>query len=226
MATAIAVLLSTSGCTAIARAIQQSPKVKARRAANNSNPAYRDGQQPSGTTLALPPRECMSERDARLVRATEERTWATDELLPAIWRAASVDPGGERHRVGSNDDGFCHELFVRESIPWSGSPQLAEAAAAALEGTEHTMVLVPLVVFPYACREKMVSVNDGSGAKIGEVGTGEDICSENGNTWVYLALVGRDGEIVWRNGTDASTHQHDTARMSDWLVEGLPPLRS
>ena len=203
-------LVATSGCAWL----------HAKKIAKRTNPAYRTGAIP-GPTRLLPVFECpRAKRDVARDDGARERL--ARSLVPALWRTAG---GTGEPAVGPEPSpAFCHELFESESYPpWAGNEALHDAVASQLtDGEQSALVLFHAPT--YSCREKAGTVRDRNGVAIGSIGTGEEICEENGNAFVFAYLFAADGAIIWQSGENVDLRE-DGAAVAGRLLEGFPRER-
>ena len=206
----LASLVATSGCAWL----------HAKKIAKRTNPAYRAGAIP-GPTRMLPVFECpRARRDVTL--DAEARRRLASNLVPALWRAAG---GTGAPLVGPEPSpAFCQELFESDSYPpWAGNEALHDAVASQLADGEQS-ALVLFHVPTYSCYEKAGTVRDRNGVAIGSIGTGEEICEENGSAFVYAYLFGADGAIIWQSGETVDLRE-DGAAVAGRILEGFPHER-
>lgn len=204
---AIALASATAGCGWL----------HARTIAKRTNPAYRSGPLP-GPTLAIPVFECPRQRrGVELDRDARGRL--ADTVVPALWQAAGVP--GEPALRAEPSVGMCRELYLNERYPsWSGNAALREAVRRELDDG-HQSVLAMFVAPTYACEEKLGTVRDHTGAVVGSVGTGDEVCAENGSADLMVYVLSSQGEMIWQSGMRIDLRE-DPAGYVGSLFEGFP----
>lgn len=189
----------------------------AKQIAKRTNPKYRSAVIP-GPTRVIPIFACPRERRGVTPDASSRRRLLTD-VVPALWRAAGGN--GEPALGDEPTPVLCQEFLEDEDYPsWAGNDALRGAVAGLLADGEQS-VLTVFLALTYGCEEKTGSVRDANGVLVGTVGTGDEVCAENGGAFLFAYLLSADGEIVWHSGAEVSLHD-DAAAMSRSLFEGFP----
>jgi hypothetical protein len=205
----LASLVATSGCAWL----------HAKKIAKRTNPAYRTGAIP-GPTRMLPVFECpRSRRDVSRDDAVRRRF--ESNLVPALWRAAGGT--GEPMLGPEPSPAFCQELFESDSYPWAGNEALRAAVASQLADGEQS-ALVLFYAPTYSCNEKAGTVRDRNGVAVGSIGTGEEVCEDNGYAFVFAYLFAADGALIWHSG-DTVGSREDGAAAAHRILEGFPHER-
>lgn len=194
--------------------------IHARQIARRTNPQYRTGAIP-GPTRVVPIFECPHARRG-VEPSARDRERFRDTVVPALWQAAGAD--GEPQVSSAPVRALCRELYENDTYPpWSGTPALRDAVRD-LVGPGERSVLATFVAFTYQCEEKVGTVRDSTGAVIGSVGTGDEVCAENGRAHLMTYLLADDGALVWQAGIDADLAD-DPQALAASLFEDFPRAR-
>lgn len=119
---------------------------------------------------------------------------------------------------------LCSEMLSRadaESPGWNAAGGLKKYASKALEGRTESSVVFMLAAIPHRCEDIFEDVYDPDGQRVvGKIKRGRR-CYEGSRIMLVLALVTREGELVW-----FSTGRSDDATYDDLLRDWPGPRGS
>lgn len=191
--------------------------IRTKQIAKRTNPKYRTGDIPSPTRI-VPIFSCASSR-RRVAPDSEARRRFLAFMVPALWKASG---GTGEPQIGNEPTPVLCDVFYRDETypPWAGNDAIRTAVQGLLANGERS-ALVVFFALTYECGEKTSTVRDRNGARVGEIGTGEEVCAENGSAHLLAYLLSADGELIWQSGIGADLRGDATA-LSAQLFEGFP----